>query len=84
MNLLYGVELQAFNVISIVLYHSGPAFGKILYSCQDAIVVDVSVYWGHFIRHLLSASDAYPTELFFHFGKKSESGWLISGLTAGR
>jgi hypothetical protein len=27
MNLFYKIHLQAFNVISIVLYHSGPTFG---------------------------------------------------------
>jgi hypothetical protein len=39
MNLFYKIHLQAFNVISIVLYHSGPAFRKVLYSCLDAIVL---------------------------------------------
>jgi hypothetical protein len=36
MNLFYKIHLQAFNVISIVLYHSGPTFGQVLYSCLDA------------------------------------------------
>jgi len=27
-NLFYKIHLQAFNVISIVLYHSGPTFGQ--------------------------------------------------------
>jgi hypothetical protein len=54
MNLFYRIHLQAFNVISIVLYHSGPMFGQVLYSCQDAFVVDASDYSGHF-----------PTEWFF-------------------
>jgi hypothetical protein len=39
-NLFYKILLQAFNVISIVLYHGGPTFGQVLYSCQDAFVVD--------------------------------------------
>ena len=34
MNSFYKIHLQAFSVISIVLYHSGPTFGKVLYSCQ--------------------------------------------------
>jgi hypothetical protein len=40
MNLFYKIHLQAFNVISIVLYHRGPTFGQVLYSCQEAVVVD--------------------------------------------
>jgi hypothetical protein len=64
MNLLYKIHVQAFNVISIVLYHSGPAFGKVLYSCLDAFVVDASDYSGHLIRHLLNASEAFPMEWF--------------------
>jgi hypothetical protein len=34
MYLLYKIHLQAFNVIFIVLYHSGPTFGRVLYSHQ--------------------------------------------------
>jgi hypothetical protein len=62
MNLFYKIHLQAFNVISIVLYHSGPTFRQVLYSCLDAFVVDVSDYSGHLIRHLLNASEEFPTE----------------------
>jgi hypothetical protein len=76
MNLFYKIQLQAFSVISIVLYHSGPTFGKVLYSCLDAFVVDVSDYSGHLIRHLLIASEAFPTEWFLR--NKSKSGWLSS------
>ena len=61
-NVFYKIHLQAFNVISIVLYHSGPPFGQVLYSCQDAFVVDASDYSGHLIRHHLNASEAFPTE----------------------
>jgi hypothetical protein len=53
MNLFYKMHLEAFNVISIVLYHSGPTFGQVFYSCQDVFVVDASDYSGHLIRHLL-------------------------------
>ena len=60
MNLFYKIHLQAFNVISIVLYQSSPTFWQILYSCQDAFVVDRSNYLGHLIRHLLNASEAFP------------------------
>jgi hypothetical protein len=62
MNLLYKIHLQAFNVIYIVLYHSGPTFGQVLCSCLDAFVVDVSDYSGHLVRHLFNASEAFPTE----------------------
>ena len=67
MNLFYKIHLQAFNVISIVLYHSGPAFGQALYSCHDAFVVDASDYSGSLIRHLLNASEAFPKESFLQF-----------------
>jgi hypothetical protein len=73
MNLFYKIHLQAFNVISIVLYHSGPTFGQVLYSCQDAFVVDASDYSGHLIRHLLNASEAFPTEWFFSILGTSQS-----------
>jgi hypothetical protein len=65
MNLFYKIHLQAFNVISIVLYHSSPAFGQVLYSCQKAFVFDASDYSGHLIRHLLNASEAFPMECYF-------------------
>jgi hypothetical protein len=64
MNLFYKIHLQAFNVISILLYHGGPTFGKVLYSCLDAFFVDVSDYSDHLIRYLLNASEAFPTEWF--------------------
>jgi hypothetical protein len=62
MNLFYKIHLQAFNVISIVLYHSVPTFGKVWYSCLDAFVFYVSDYSVHLIRHLPNASEAFPTE----------------------
>jgi hypothetical protein len=64
MNLFYKIQLQTFNVISIVLYHRSPTFGQVLYSCLDAFVVDVSDYSGHLIRHLLNASEAKPTRIW--------------------
>jgi hypothetical protein len=63
LNLFYKIHLQAFKVISIVLYHSGPTFGQVLYSCLDAFFVDVSDYSGNLIRHLLNASEAFPMEV---------------------
>jgi hypothetical protein len=76
MNLFYKIHLQVFNVISIVLYHSGPTFGKVLYSCLNAFVVDASDYSCHLIRHLLNASEAFSTEWFLQFGNKSKTGGL--------
>jgi hypothetical protein len=74
MNLFYKIHFQAFNVITIVLYHSGSTFGKVLSSCLDAFVFDASDYSGHLIRHLLNASEAFPTEWFLW--NKSKSGGL--------
>jgi homogentisate 1,2-dioxygenase len=74
MNLFYKIHLQAFNVISIVLYHSGPKFGQVFYSCLNAFVVDASDYSGHLIRHLLNVCEAFPTEWFHR--NKSKSGGL--------
>jgi hypothetical protein len=77
MNSFYKIHLQAFNAISIVLYHSGPTFGKVLYSCLDAFVFDASDYSGHLIRHVLNASEAFPTEWFLKFwGTSQKSGGL--------
>ena len=73
MNLFYKIHLQAFNVICIVLYHSSPTFWQILYSCQDAFVVDRSNYLGHLIRHLLNASEAFPTKWFLQSVSSSVS-----------
>jgi hypothetical protein len=82
MNLFYKIHLQAFNVISIVLYHGGPTFGQVLCSCQDAFVVDASDYSAHLIRHLLNASEVFPRSSFFNFGNKSKSGGLMSAYAA--
>ena len=83
MNLFYEIHLQAFIVISIVLYHSIPTFGKFLYSCQDVFAVDVSDYSGHLIRHLSMLLKHFSWSGFFNFGNKSRSGGLMSGLYGG-
>jgi hypothetical protein len=75
MNLLYKLHLQAFNVIFIVLYHSGPTFGKVLYSCLDASIVDAPDYSDHLIRHLLNASEAFPTQWFLQFLEQVKALW---------
>jgi hypothetical protein len=75
MNLFYKIHLQAFNVISIVLYHSGQTFGQVLYSCLDAFVIDVSDYSGHLVRHLLNASEAFPRSSFFKFWEQVKVSW---------
>jgi hypothetical protein len=75
MNLFYKIHLQVFNVISIVLYHSSPTFGKVLYSRLDAFVVDASDYSVHLIRHLLNANEAFPTEWFLQFWEQVKVWW---------
>jgi len=75
MNLFYKIHLQAFSVISIVLYHRGPMFGHILYFCQDAFIVDASDYPGHLVRHLLSAFEAFPMEWFLQFWEQVKGWW---------
>jgi len=75
MNLFFKIHLQAFNVISIVLYHSGPMFGQVLYSCQDTFVVAASDYSGHLITHLLNASAAFTTEWFLQFWEQVKGWW---------
>jgi len=75
MSLFYKINLQTFNVITIVLYHSAPKFGQVLYSCQDAFVVDASNYSGHLIRHLLNASEAFPTEWFLQLCEQVKGWW---------
>jgi hypothetical protein len=80
MNLFYKIHLQTFNVISIVFYHSGPTFGKILYSYLNAFVVDASDYSGHLIRHLLNASEAFPTEWFLQFWEQVKVCWAWESL----
>jgi hypothetical protein len=83
MNLFYKIHLHAFSVISIVLYHSGPTFGRVLYCCQGAFVVDASDYSGHLIRHLLNASVAFPTEWFLQFWEQVKVWWARQDCTAG-
>jgi len=75
LDLFYKIHLQAFNVISTVLCHSGPTFGQVLYCCQDAFVVDASDYSGHLITQLLNASEAFPTEWFLQFWEQVKV-WL--------
>jgi hypothetical protein len=58
-----------------VLYHSGPTFGQVLYSWQDAFVFDASDYSGHHIRHLLNASEAFPAEWFLQFWDQVKVWW---------
>jgi hypothetical protein len=75
MNLFYKIRVKAFNVISIVLSHSGPTFGQFLYSRLDAFVVDAYDYSGHLIRHVLNASEEFPTEWFLQFWEQVKVLW---------
>jgi len=58
-----------------VLYHSGPPFGQVLYSYQNAFVFDASDYSGHLITHLLNASEVFPTEWFLQFWEQVKGWW---------
>jgi hypothetical protein len=62
MNLFYKIYLQAFNVFSIVLYHSGPTFEQVLFSCMDAFVVDASSILGT-SQSLVGSSAPYKAML---------------------
>jgi hypothetical protein len=77
MDLFYKIHLQALNVISIVLYHIVRTFGKVLYSCLYDFVVDASDYSGHLIRHLLNATEAFPTESFLQFWEQVKVWWAV-------
>jgi hypothetical protein len=76
MNLFYKIHLQAFSVISIVLNHSDPTFGKVLYSCLNAFIVM------RVITQVISLDTSsmllkhFPWSGFFNFGNKSKSGGL--------
>jgi hypothetical protein len=73
--IFYKIHLQAFNVISIVLYHSAPTFEQVLFSCLNAFVVDACDYSGHLSRHLLNASEAFTTEWFLQFWEQVKVWW---------
>jgi hypothetical protein len=76
-NLFYKIHLQAFNVISIVLYHSVPTFGKVLYSCPPSLLMRL-------ITQATSSDTSsmllkhFPRRGFFNFRNKSKSGGLRS------
>jgi len=76
MDLFYKTHLQAFNVISIVLYHSGPTFGQVLYSCQDAFVC--WCFWLLGSPHLDTPQCFWSVShgvVLFNFGNKSKVWW---------
>jgi hypothetical protein len=81
MNLFYKINLQAFNIISIVLYHSSvQRLGK------SWIAARTSSLLMHLITRVTSTDTSslllkrFPWSRFFNFGNKSKSGRLISGL----
>jgi hypothetical protein len=82
-NVFYTVHLQAFNVISIVLHHSGPTIGQVFHSCQDAFVVDASVTRVAWLDTASMLLKRFPQSGFFNFGNKSNAGGLMSGLYGG-
>ena len=80
MNLFYKIHIRSFNVISVVLYHSGPTFGHVPCSCQDAFVVDASDYS---LDAPSMLQKRFKLNGFFNFGNKSKAGGLMSGLYGG-
>ena len=75
MNLFYKINLQAFSVISVVLYQRGPTFRQVLCSCQDSFFFDASDYSCHLITQLLNASETFPTEWFLQFLEQVKGWW---------
>jgi hypothetical protein len=51
MNLFYKIHLQAFNVISIVLYHGGPTFGQVNNEGVQTGIQDLPKGWTAVIKH---------------------------------
>jgi hypothetical protein len=72
-NLFCSIHLQAFNVISVVVYHSGPMFGQVLYSCQDAFIVDAPDYSDHSLDTTSMLLKCFPRKGLFNFGGTSQS-----------
>jgi hypothetical protein len=73
MNLLYKIHLQAFNVISIVLYHISPTFGQV------CIPISTPSFLMSLITQVTSLDISsmflkrFPRSGFFNFGNKSKS-----------
>jgi len=83
MNLFYKIHLQAFNVIAIVLYHSGPTFGQVLYSSQDASLLMRLITRVTSLDTSSMLLKRFPRVGFFNFENKSKAGGLLSGLYGG-
>jgi len=82
-NLFYKIHLHSFSVISVVLYHGGPTFGQVLYSCQDAFVVDGLITRVTSLDISTMRLKHFPRSGFLNFGNKSKAGGLMSGLYGG-
>ena len=70
MNVFYKIHLQAFDVISIVLYHSGPTSGQVLYFCQDAFVLMRLITRVTSLDTSSLLLKRFPRSGFFNFGNK--------------
>jgi len=83
MNLFYKIHLQAFNVNSIVLYHSCPTFRQVLYSVRMPSLLM------HLITRVTSLDTSsvllkrFPRNGFFNFGNNSKASGLMSGMYSG-
>jgi len=84
MNLFYNTHLKAFNVISIVLYHSGPTFGQVF--CLPVRMSSLLMRLINLNNSLDTSSmllKRFPPSGFFSFGNKKKAGGLMSGLYGG-
>jgi hypothetical protein len=66
-----------------VLYHSGPTFGQVLYSCQDAFVLMRLITQVTSLDTSSMLLKRFPWSGFFNLGNKSKSDGLMSGLYGG-
>jgi hypothetical protein len=66
-NLFYKIHLQAFNVISIVLYHSGPTLDKSCIPVRTPSLLMRLITRVTSLDNPLNASEAFPTQWFLQF-----------------
>ena len=66
-----------------MLYHSGPTFGQVLYSCQDVSLLMRLITWVTSLDTFSVLLKCFPRSGFFNFGNKSKDGGLMWGLYGG-
>jgi hypothetical protein len=83
MNLFYKIHLQAFNVIAIVLYHSGPTFGQVFIPVRTPSLLMRLITRVTSLDTSSMLLKRFPRSGFFNFENKSKAGGLMSGLYGG-